>query len=141
MAIYAYWYLLGLVLLGLEMATGTFYLLVVAVGMAVGGTAALLGADLTWQLALCALTIVAGTILLRRWKKSQSRAGDGSSADFDIGRPVRVLAWREDGSARVAYRGAEWDAEAESADMPREGTLYIKAVRGASLVLTHQKPQ
>lgn len=139
MAIYVYWYLLGLVLLGLEMATGTFYLLVVAVGMAVGGSAALFGADLTWQLALCALTIVAGTIILRRWKKTQPR--DGGDAGLDIGQPVRVLAWREDGSARVAYRGAEWDAEAESADMPREGALYIKAVRGASLVLTHQKPQ
>lgn len=139
MANYVYWYLLGLVLLGLEMATGTFYLLVVAIGMAAGGTAALFGVSTTWQLVLCALTIVAGTIILRRWKKSQVK--DSAAANLDVGQPVRVLAWRDDGSARVSYRGTEWDAEPESAGMPRANTLYIKAVRGASLVLTDQKPQ
>ena len=139
MANYVYWYLLGLVLLGLEMATGTFYLLVVAIGMAAGGTAALFGVNPTWQLTLCALTIVAGTIILRRWKKPRDR--NGSTAHLDIGQPVRVLAWRDDGSARVSYRGAEWNAEPESAGMSREGALYIKSVRGANLVLTDQKPQ
>ena len=93
----------------------------------------------TWQLTLCALTIVAGTIILRRWKKPRDR--NGSTAHLDIGQPVRVLAWRDDGSARVSYRGAEWNAEPESAGMSREGALYIKSVRGANLVLTDQKPQ
>ena len=43
MAVYVYWFLLALVLLGLEMVTGTFYLLVVSIAMAIGGLAALLG--------------------------------------------------------------------------------------------------
>ena len=139
MAIYIYWFLLALVLLGLEMATGTFYLLVVSIAMGVGGLAALLGASLAWQLMLCALTVIAGTIILRRWKSAQT--SEDTSASLDIGQPVQVLKWHENGLARVFYRGAEWDAEIESADMPRDGTLYIAAVHGSSLVLTDRKPQ
>lgn len=139
MEIYIYWFLLALILVGLEMVTGTFYLLVVAIAMAVGGVAALLGMGMVWQLVLGAVTGIAGTILLRRWKSSQT--GDASNAGFDIGLPVKVIKWNEDGTARVFYRGAEWDAELESADTPHEGTLYIAEVRGSGLVLTHRKQQ
>ena len=139
MEIYIYWFLLALVLLGLEMVTGTFYLLMVAVAMAVGGLTALLGAGMAWQLLLCAITVIAGTIILRRWKSSQ--ATEAPNASLDIGLPVKVIKWNDNSSARVFYRGAEWDAELESADTPHEGTLYIKAVQGSSLVLTHRKQQ
>lgn len=139
MEIYIYWFLLALVLVGLEMVTGTFYLLVVAIAMAVGGVAALLGMGIVWQLVLSAVTGIAGTIMLRRWKSTQS--SDTSNASLDIGLPVKVIKWNEDGTARVFYRGAEWDAELESADTQREGTLYIAEVRGSALVLTHRKQQ
>ena len=139
MEIYNYWFLLAIILAGLEMVTGTFYLLVVAIAMAVGGVTALLGAGMAWQLVLGAVTGFAGTIILRRWKSTQtSQAPDNN---FDIGQAVKVLKWNDNGGARVNYRGAEWDAELESADTPREGTLYIAAVRGSALVLTHRKQQ
>jgi len=52
----------------MEMATGTFYLLVVSIAMAavIGGY--FLAASLVWQLVICALTVIAGVIVLRRWK-------------------------------------------------------------------------
>ncbi len=137
MATYIYWFLLALVLIGLEMATGTFYLLVLSIAMAVGGLAALLTVSLAWQLALSAVTVIAGTIVLRRWKNTQKN--DVAAASLDAGQPVQVLKWHESGMARVFYRGAEWDAELESADVPRDGTLYIKEMRGSNLVLTHRK--
>lgn len=139
MEIYIYWFLLALVLAGLEMVTGTFYLLVLAIAMAVGGTVALLGAGIAWQLVLGAVTGVAGTIVLQRWKSSQASAAP--NINLDVGQPVKVLKWNEDGTARAFYRGAEWDAELEAADTPREGMLYIAAVRGSSLILTHRKSQ
>lgn len=139
METYIYWFLLSLVLIGLEMATGTFYLLMVAVAMAAGGLAALLGASMTWQLTLSALMVIAGTILLRRWKSTQT--SEESSTNFDIGQPVRVIKWNDNGSARVFYRGAEWDAELEAAGIPQNETLYIAAVRGSALVLTNRKLQ
>ncbi len=136
MAIYSYWFLLALVLLALEMATGTFYLLMLSVAMVVGGTAALFAANLAWQLMSCSLTVVAGMLLLRRWKSTQIN----SNTSLDTGQPVQMLTWHENGTARVLYRGAEWDAEPESADMPHEGNFYIKQMRGSSLILTHHKP-
>lgn len=138
MAVYIYWFLLALVLLGLEMATGTFYLLVLSIAMAVGGSAALLDASVAWQLSLCALAAVVGTISLRQWKNG--RFNEAADASLDVGQPVQVETWHENGTARVLYRGAAWDAEPESADMPRAGTFYIKEMRGSSLVLTHRKP-
>lgn len=137
MEIYIYWFLLALILVGLEMVTGTFYLLIVGIAMAVGGLAALLGMSLAWQLALCAVAVVAGTIILRRWKSGH--ATEAPNGSLDIGQPVRVIKWHDNGNARVFYRGAEWDAESESADTPHEETLYIKAIQGSALVLTHRK--
>lgn len=139
MAIYIYWFLLALALLGLELATGTFYLLVASIALAVGGFAALLDASMPWQLVLSALAMIVGTLLLRRWKYTPAK--EAGSASLDIGQVVQVLKWHENGTARVLYRGAEWDAELESADMPHDGTFYIADVRGSSLVLTHRKSQ
>ncbi len=139
MAFYIYWFLLALVLIGMEMATGTFYLLMLGVAMAVGGLAALSGADFALQLMLSALAVMAGTIILRRWKGSH--VPPAANADLDTGQAVKVLSWRDDGTARVFYRGAEWDAEPESAATPRETTLYIKSMRGSTVILTHQKSQ
>jgi membrane protein implicated in regulation of membrane protease activity len=139
MEIYIYWFLLALVLLGLEMVTGTFYLLVLAIALAVGGLTALFTTGIVWQLLFSALTGIAGIIALRRWKSTRTTGAPGAS--LDIGLPVKIVKWNDNGTARVFYRGAEWDAELESADTPREGTLYIAAVRGSGLVLTHHKQQ
>jgi membrane protein implicated in regulation of membrane protease activity len=138
MAPYIYWFLAGLVLLGLEMVSGTFYLLVLAVALGIGGLAALAGLELPLQFTLAALAGIAGTAILRRKRKDGTVAANDQN--LDIGQPVQVVAWRENGTARVHYRGAEWDAQAESAATPREATLYIKALHGATLVLTHHKP-
>lgn len=137
MAIYVYWFLLALVLVGLEMATGTFYLLMVSIAMAVGGAASLIGLGVPAQYALAALTGVIGTIILRRWKGG--RIVDTTGQSLDTGQPVKVLSWRDDGTARVFYRGAEWDAELEANDTGHEGTFYIKAMRGSVIILSNRK--
>ena len=137
MAIYVYWFLLALVLVGLEMATGTFYLLMVAIAMGIGGVAALLGLSVPAQLALAALAGVAGIILLRRWKGGAGN--NAASQSLDAGHAVKVLTWRDDGTARVFYRGAEWDAELDANVSGHEGAFYIKEIRGSVLVLNRQK--
>ena len=139
MELYVYWYLIALLLLGLEMATGTFYLLVLSLSMMMGGSAAYYGVSLVWQLIVCALMAVTGVFILRRWKSVPVK--EVASASLDIGQPVKVIKWHENNSARVFYRGAEWDAELVSADLPRDAALYIAAVKGSILVLTNRKPQ
>ncbi len=134
---YIYWFVLALMLLGLEMATGTFFMLVLALALGVGGVAALLGVSVPWQLAFSAVAGVIGTVLVSRMRSVSGRAAVNQS--LDIGQYVKVLTWREDGSARVFYRGAEWDAEPESAGMARDGVFYIKEIRGTKLILTQHK--
>lgn len=139
MEIYIYWFVLALIILGVELATGTFYMLVISIALAVGGLVALGGLNLTYQLALAGVVGVVGTVFLRRSRITE-KPGKTGSQSLDIGQPVQVESWREDGTARVLYRGAQWDGVPESPDMPRSQTLYIRDVRGSKLVLTHKKP-
>ena len=139
MAPYVYWFLLALGLIMLEMATGTFYMLVVGLALAVGGFAAYFGLSFPTQLTLSGLAGVAGTLILRRMRRDKVSAEPDQS--LDIGQAVQRVTWLPNGNGRAIYRGAEWTAEAESSDTPREGTLYIKALRGSTLILTHHKPK
>ena len=53
---------------------------------------------------------------------------------MDIGQTVQIESWL-DGCGQVKYRGALWDAEAESASVDSARPLVIRAVRGNTLVL------
>ncbi len=139
MASYIIWFLLALGLLIAEMASGTFYMLVLAVAMCVGGVAALIGFGEPLQLTFGALAGVAGIMWLNRWKARHAVTPE--QVNPDVGQPVQVLTWRNDGTARVYYRGAEWDAEPETPDTPQIGTLYIKAMHGSKLILSQHKLQ
>jgi membrane protein implicated in regulation of membrane protease activity len=138
MQIYAYWFMLAFVFIAVEIFTGTFYFLMLAIAAMLGGVAAVAGLDVALQYAIVAAAAVAGTLLLRHIKKSQRAVPDIGP---DVGQTVKVLAWHPDGTARVYYRGAEWDAEPESADTPREATFYIKAMQGSRIILTALKPE
>lgn len=138
MADYIIWFLLALTMLAAEMATGTFYLLVLAVALGAGGLAALTGLALPAQITLSAVIGVIGTLILRRSKIS--RTAPNENQNLDIGQSVRVMHIREDGSLRVAYRGAEWEAQLASADTPHDQTLFIQSMQGSKLILSHIKP-
>lgn len=137
MEAYVFWFVLAAVFLAVEVATGTFYFLVLSVAAVIGGLLAMTGLGIALQYAIPAVLAVAGTMLVRQMKKSQRAAPDMS---LDTGQPVKVVAWNADGSARVQYRGAEWDAEPESTGMPHEGMHYIKAMQGNKLIITQHKP-
>ena len=130
---YVYWFSIAVGLLIVEMATGTFYMLMLSLAFGAGGVVAFAGLDLPLQMLLGALVGVVGIFALRR-VKTTTQVVQG----LDIGQAVNVVVWHEDGTARVRYRGAEWDAELESSDLPHKDTLYIKEIHGSKLVLTHQ---
>ncbi len=138
MAPYTYWFILALILLGLEMMSGTFYMLVLSIAVGLGGVAAWAGLELVWQLTSAGAAAVIGTLILRRSKAT--RTADANTDSLDIGQTVRVISWNEDGTARVHYRGAEWDAQPENTVTSRDAVFYIKAVQGSKLILTQQKP-
>ena len=136
---YIYWFLLALVLLIFEMATNTFYLLMIAGALAIGGGTALLSSNQTLPFVLSGIAGIAGTVTLRMKRRGSPKSTMEQS--LDVGQPVHDIVWKEDGSGRAVYRGTEWDAEAESANTPHEGVFYIKAMRGSTLILSHEKPK
>jgi membrane protein implicated in regulation of membrane protease activity len=130
---YFLWWILAAVLVGIELTSGTFYLLVYGVAAAAAGLAAWLGAGTVAQLLAAAAIAVAGTLVLQRWKRSTEHP-EMSAQDLDIGQSVQVESWA-DGRGQVRYRGALWDAEAGSPEVDSTRPLIIRAVKGNTLVL------
>src|SRR5882672_825412 len=135
---YWLWWILAAVLVGAEMLTGTFYLLAVGVAFAFGGITAWLGAAIPMQLLTAGVLATIGTVIAHRWRR---RMGDPPPlAGLDVGQSVRVETWQPDGSARVTYRGTQWNGVLASAETPRRDTMYIVATRGSTLVLAAERP-
>jgi membrane protein implicated in regulation of membrane protease activity len=136
---WAIWFVLAGVLVGAELFTGTFYLLMIALGMAAGGVAALCGALVEWQLLAAAIIGIAAVLLLRRSRFGRLRKTDARhdpNVILDIGQTVEVAAWQEQGShhvARVPYRGALWDVELETGHRALPGIHVIREIRGSRL--------
>ena len=133
------WFGLAAVALIGEISSGTFYLLLVALGLSAGGIAAWLAADFEWQLVACAVVALLGLLVLRRTgvlKKREIDAGRNADVNMDIGQTVEVEAWSEAGLARVWYRGAHWQAELAAGQPAHGGEHVITELRGTRLVLT-----
>lgn len=127
------WWIMAAVLVGVELATGTFYLLAVGAAFAVGGAAAWLGADTWLQFGIASAATVVGVSAAHRWRKRLHQPA--AMVGLDLGQSVNVLEWRADGTARVQYRGSYWDAEAATPQTPRLDAMVIKEMRGSVLVL------
>jgi membrane protein implicated in regulation of membrane protease activity len=108
----------GIVVL-VELFTGTFYLLMVALGMVAGAILAGLHASLSWQLLVGGAVGAVASWLLHNSKYGyrQRRVDSARNPDvnMDVGQQLRVDAWQDQGHgrlvARAQYRGAQWDVE------------------------------
>ena len=132
------WFVMAFALLIAELLTGTFYLLMVAIGCAVGGLVAMMGGGVPLQLVIGAAVGIAATLVLRRtrWGLRQSRGDATANRDviLDIGEVVQVDTW-QNGAASVRYRGAQWSAMLEPGAPATTGAQVIKAIRGSTLVV------
>jgi membrane protein implicated in regulation of membrane protease activity len=132
------WWLAAAGLVAAELATGTFYLLMLALGAAAAALSAHAGLGSTGQFLTAAL-VGGGAVAL--WHLRQLRRPPAAAAaanrdvNLDIGSVVHVPHWRADGSARVSYRGAGWDARFAGSGAPGAGDFVIRAVEGSRLVL------
>ena len=138
MADYWIWWIAAALLVGLELATGTFYLLAVGVAFALGGVAAWLGASVPMQMAIGGTVAVVAVLIAHEWRKR--RATPAPLLPLEFGQAVRVDRWNADGTARVVYRGTQWDAELAAPETYRAQTMYIVATRGSTLVLSDRRP-
>jgi len=133
----SWWWVLAGSAVALELFTGTFYLLMVATGLAAGALAAHLGLALTWQL-VCAAAVgsaaVVGWTLVQRGRPQRSARAE-RSVNLDIGEQVHVEAWQPDGTAAVKYRGAQWTAVLRPGESPQPGTHRVVELVGNRLIV------
>lgn len=131
------WWLAAALAVVAELLTGTFYLLMAALGLAAGAVAAHAGLGNGGQL-LAAALVGGGAVAIWTLLRQRHAAPGGSEPDqsLDIGQSVHVTAWKVDGSARVHYRGALWSARwGEPGPPPAPGHYVIRALHGNELVL------
>ena len=132
-----FWWLTAGALVLLELMSGTFYLLMVALGFIAGGIAHLLGAGLEIEFPVAALVAFIAVIVLRRSKFGITRKRDAShdsGVNLDIGETLKVDVWHE-GRARALYRGAEWDIELAPGETEGARLYRITAFAGNTLVV------
>lgn len=133
------WLILALILAGMEMLTGTFFMLALAIGFACGSLAAWLGFSFPLQISIAATISIIVAILLRRWR---SRQPHPTTHDFlDVGQRVMVIDWHNNKLLRVQHRGSQWNAELTDDAESGHSHYYIVAVRGTTLLLHHQPPE
>lgn len=132
------WWLVAGLAVGAELITGTFYLLMLALGLVAAALAAHAGLPLTGQLVAAAI-VGGGAVALwyayrRRQPVGQSAAGN-SDVNMDIGQTVMVDHWNEDNTATVQYRGAQWTVVLAPGASRMTGPQRIKEVVGSRLMV------
>ncbi len=133
------WWLLAGSAVAIELTTGTFYLLMLATGLAAGALAAHAGLPLTGQM-LIAAAVGGGAVAAWHWHRSKSpaslRANANPDVHLDIGETVHVVRWNADGTASVHFRGAQWTAIAADPNVTADpGNFRIKELLGNRLVI------
>jgi len=133
------WLALGVILLAVEAAFSTEWLLwpAVAAGIVAVVTALHLPLGGFWgEVALFAVLTVIATLLSRRLIQ---RVNPGDAPDINardgrlIGQRARVVETFVDGRGRVFVSGAEWAAEIDGAAPPVGESVVVEAVDGARL--------
>jgi membrane protein implicated in regulation of membrane protease activity len=133
----AWWLLTGLTVAA-ELITGTFYLLMLAIGMAVAAFSAHVGMSLNAQFVIAALVgggAVAGWHLKKSRRPTELRAEINPNVNLDIGETVFVTHWNSDGTADVQYRGARWTAIHRAGVSPMAGAHRVAELVGNRLLV------
>ncbi len=133
-----WWWIATGALIAVEMGTGTFYLLMLALGTAGAAIASHLALSASAQMLTAALVgggavVVWHVIRGRQPKALQAQANP--DVNLDIGEKVHVAHWHPDGSASVQYRGANWTVRYLGDGTPAPGTYVIRELQGSVLLL------
>lgn len=133
------WWLLAGATVAVELVTGTFYLLMMALGMTAGAVAAHLGFSVVQQIVVASL-VGGGAVVAWHWKRRKSPrpapANANRDVQMDIGETVQVAQWNADGTASVKYRGAQWTVVlADHSNGTEPGRFKVMGLQGNRLVV------
>lgn len=132
------WWVLAGVAVAVELATGTFYLLMLALGMTAGAIASHLGLSVPVQIVVAAV-VGGGATALWNWRKAKAvpaaPAAQNRDVNLDVGERVHVSRWTAERTTRVQYRGSQWEARLAPGAPAHAGEHVVSAVEGNWLVL------
>ena len=132
------WWLSAGVVIALELLSGTFYLLMVSLGLVGAAVAAHLGAASTLQFVVAAAVGGGSVVAWRSYKRRQAPglpASANRDVNLDIGESVQVDEWQADGTSSVRYRGANWQVSLVPGATPSAGLHTIVGVVGSRLLV------
>ena len=133
-----FWWMAAGAAVAIELATGTFYLLMIALGLASGALAAYAGLNGTTQIAVAAI-VGSGATALWHWSRKRHPhslpARENRDVNIDIGEAVQVTEWATDRTARITYRGTGWTARLQPGCAVAPGAHQVIAVEGNWLVV------
>lgn len=132
------WWLFAGALVAAELATGTFYLLMLAAGAAAGALAAHAGLGASGQLVVAAivgLSLVIAWYFVKKRRPGDPPARAMRSVNLDIGETLHIEQWAVDRTASVRYRGAQWTALLREGDDPQPGIYRVAELQGNRLVV------
>ena len=138
MALSTWWWIATGVLVALELVSGTFYLLMLAIGGVAGALAAHVGASPSSQIVIAA--VVGGAAVVACYLVRRRRPGDPSprserSVNLDVGETVQIDGWNADGTAQIRYRGTQWTVLARPGTEPRPGPHRVAELVGSRLLV------
>ena len=136
------WLLAGLLLVVVELVTGTFYLLILGLAAGIGSLVAYLDQPFWMQALIAAIAAIVGGVLVNRYHRAANASSRKDSSN-DIGQTVTIESWVSEPQrlARVRYRGTVWDAEVLGNDrIEPKALLYVVATEGSRLKVSSTRP-
>jgi membrane protein implicated in regulation of membrane protease activity len=136
------WLLAGLLLVVVELMTGTFYLLILGVAAGIGSAIAYVGQPYGTQAFVAAIAAIAGGVLVNRYHRRTKSSSPATGAD-DVGQTVTIESWVSEPQriARVRYRGTIWDADVLGSELIAPGALlYVVGTEGSRLKVSPVRP-
>jgi membrane protein implicated in regulation of membrane protease activity len=132
------WWIVTGLLVAAELLTGTFYLLMLAIGGVAGALAAHAGRQA--ERATVSGALVGGVAVLISYLVRRRRPGDPSpradrSVNLDVGETVQIDDWGADGTAQIRYRGAPWTAVLRPGARSRPGPHRVVELVGSRLLV------
>ena len=138
-----HWLIFGVVLLGIELMTGSTYILWPAVSAIAVGVLLFI-APMGWEMQMMLFFLLSVATLVLGRSHFQRFVKGGEVADLNdptitlVGRQVRAVADFQGSEGRVELGDTQWSARLEEA--PREPVsendlLHVRAVRGATLIV------
>lgn len=140
------WLVIAGIMVVLELFTGTFYLLMIALGLLAAALVAFLGWTVEFQVITAALIGSTATISLRRSRfgvANKTKANRDPNVNLDIGSSIQINEWQGNlpgvHTARAMYRGALWDVVYAGKGIPEPGSYRIVEIQGSQLIVERVK--